>query len=264
MKSVNSSVRVIAVVPARMASSRFPGKPLTPILGLPMVEHVRRRAEMAAQVDDVVVATCDREIVQAVEQWGGVAVMTSDAHTRCTDRVAEAMIGRPGDIAIIVQGDEPLLRPDALDQVVAPLLADETLPCSNLLSPLASDADLDNPDIVKAVCNRAGRIMFLTRARVPYFRERVECPVFRQTGIIAFRTTFLREYSMMEETPLERAEAVDMLRVLEYGFPIAGVVTEYSTVGVDRPGDVDIVERQLGDDPLQRALLARLMREEPV
>ncbi len=245
---------ITAVIPARMASSRYPGKPLVLILGLSMIEHVRRRALLARGIDRVVVATCDAAIWDAVQAEGGEAVMTADTHERCTDRVAEAMRSLPGDIVAIVQGDEPLLLPDALSQVVAPLINDPSLNCSNLLSPLSSDADLENTDVVKAVCDQRGNLIYLTRGAVPCFRKRVPVPVYRQTGIMAFRTSFLHQYSELPETPLEKAESIDMLRVLEYGMRIAGVLTDYATLGVDRPSDVPPVERLLREDDVQRAL----------
>jgi 3-deoxy-manno-octulosonate cytidylyltransferase (CMP-KDO synthetase) len=246
------------VVPARMASSRYPGKPLVGIAGLPMVEHVRRRSLLATGAGRVVVATCDSSIRDAVASFGGEAVMTADTHERCTDRVEEAMRHLPGDVDVMVQGDEPLLMPDAVSRIARPLLDDESVVCTNLLSPLESDADLANPNIVKAVCDRRSRVMFLSRAAVPFYRQRVVCPVFRQTGIMAFRASLLRTYATLPETPFERAEAIDMLRLLEHGLPIHGVVVEYSTVGVDRPEDVTIVERLLRDDPTQRQLHARI------
>ncbi len=248
---------ITAVIPARMASSRYPGKPLVSILGLPMVEHVRRRALLAVGVDHVVVATCDTSIRAAVEAAGGRVLMTRETHQRCTDRVEEAMHSLPGDIVAMVQGDEPLLIPEAVQQVTAPLVADPSLECVNLLSPLESDADRANPNIVKAICDQRGNLLYLTRAAVPCFRERGEVPVYRQTGIMAFRAAFLHRYSLMPETPLERAESVDMLRVLEHGVRIRGVVTNYVTVGVDWPSDVPLVERVLREDPAQRFLFER-------
>jgi 3-deoxy-manno-octulosonate cytidylyltransferase (CMP-KDO synthetase) len=250
---------ITAVIPARMASSRYPGKPLVPILGLPMVEHVRRRTLLAEGIDHVVVATCDDAIKSAVEAAGGRAVMTKDTHQRCTDRVQEAMISLPGDIVAIVQGDEPLLIPDAVRQVTKPLVDDPSLQCTNLISPLESQDDYANPNIVKAVCDRAGNVIYLTRAAVPHFREKVEVPVYRQTGIMAFRTEFLHRYSTLPETPLERAESVDMLRVLEHGIRIAGVVAAYVTLGVDRPTDVPLAERVLREDETQRSLMERTL-----
>lgn len=242
-----------------MASSRFPGKPLVPIFGLPMVEHVRRRAQLAKGIGDVVVATCDREILDAVEAAGGRAIMTADTHERCTDRVEEAMRGLPGDIVVMVQGDEPLLVPAAVEQVARPLLESSDVVCTNLLSPLESDADLANPNIVKAVCAQDGRVMFLTRAAVPSYRVRVTCPVYRQTGIMAFRADLLRAYATLPETPFERAESVDMLRLLEHGYPIHGVVVSYPTIGVDRPEDVPMVEAWVRDHQDQQDLLTRTL-----
>jgi 3-deoxy-manno-octulosonate cytidylyltransferase (CMP-KDO synthetase) len=257
--SSKSRPSITVVIPARMASSRYPGKPLVPILGLPMVEHVRRRTLMADGIDHVVVATCDDAILAAVKTAGGEAVMTKDTHERCTDRVQEAMLALPGDIVAMVQGDEPLLMPDAVRRVTQPLLDDDTLECTNLLSPLESKDDLGNSNIVKAVCDRAGNVMFLTRAAVPYFRANVDVPVYRQTGIMGFRTSFLHRFSSLPETPLERAESVDMLRALEHGVRIRGVVAPYVTFGVDRPTDVPIAERYLSTDPTQRELYSRTM-----
>jgi 3-deoxy-manno-octulosonate cytidylyltransferase (CMP-KDO synthetase) len=142
---------ITIVIPARMASSRYPGKPLVTISGLPLVEHVRRGL-FWQKVKLVVVATCDTAIKEAMRNSGGKAVMTKDTHERCTDRIEEAMENLPGDIVVMVQGDEPLLMPEAINAVAAPLLADPTLPIVNLLSPLQSKEDYANPNIVKAVC----------------------------------------------------------------------------------------------------------------
>jgi 3-deoxy-manno-octulosonate cytidylyltransferase (CMP-KDO synthetase) len=241
-----------------MASSRFPGKPLVSILGMPMIEHVRRRALLASGVDRVAVATCDEETKSTVEANGGVAIMTKDSHERCTDRVEEAMHTVPGSVVAMVQGDEPLLMPDAISQVVQPLLDDPALEVVNLLSPLERPEDYANPNIVKAVCDRDGNVIFLTRAPVPYFRQRISVPVFRQTGIMGFRTSFLARFSALAEGALERAESVDMLRALEHGIRIAGTVAGYPTVGVDRPDDVAIVENALRTDRTQRELFKRI------
>ena len=253
---------ITAVIPARMASSRFPGKPLVSILGLPMVEHVRRRALLAPSVHHVIVATCDESVREAVESAGGRAVMTADTHTRCTDRVHEAMQSLPGDIVVIVQGDEPLIDPDAIERVVQPLVDDPEVQCTNLVSPFAGEADRSNPDIVKAVCALSGDIIYLTRASVPHFREQGTVPVYRQTGIMAFRTGMLQQFADWPETPLERAESVDMMRIVEHGGRIRGVLVEASTAGVDRPEDVGAVEQLARSQPLQRELLAKTGAEQ--
>lgn len=251
---------ITVVIPARMASSRYPGKPLVPILGIPLVEHVRRRALLARGVELVVVATCDDAIKKAVEACGGYAVMTKDTHERCTDRVEESMQHLPGDIVAMVQGDEPLLIPESVSQVVQPLLDDPALNVVNLLSPLDSTHDYANPDIVKAVCDEQGNVIYLTRAPVPFFRQQITVPVYRQTGIMAFRATFLERFSSLPETALEKAESVDMLRVLEHGIRIRGVVAGHTTLGVDRPEDVELVESVLCSDPVQLALFERISK----
>lgn len=250
--------RIVVIVPARMASSRFPGKPLIPLLGVPMVEHVRRRASLPeAGAHEVIVATCDVSIRDAVAAAGGQAVMTKDTHERCTDRIEEAAREIDADVVVMVQGDEPLLLPEAVRQIAAPLLDDPSVVCTNLLSPLESEEDRRNPDIVKAACALNGDVMYFSRAPIPLFRSQVEVPVFRQTGIMAFRSDLLRRYATLTETPLERAESVDMFRLLEHGIPIRGVRVDYRTVGVDRPGDVPAVEQYLREDPVQRALFDR-------
>jgi len=245
---------ITVVIPARMASSRYPGKPLIPILGLPMIEHVRRRALLADGVDSVVVATCDLAIKEFVDLSGGQAVMTKDTHERCTERVQEAMESLPADIVVMVQGDEPLLNPKAITQVAQPLLDEPSLNVVNLLSPLDSPDDLINPNIVKAVCDINQNVIYLTRSAVPYFRNTIKVPVFRQTGIMAFRSSFLPRFSALSETALEVAESIDMLRLLEHGVRIQGVVVDYVTIGVDRPSDVQIIESVLREDAFQKSL----------
>ena len=146
--------KIVAVIPARMESSRFPGKPLAKILDLPLVEHVRRRTLLAEKIDEVVVATCNQEIKKMIESYGGKAVMTADTHERCTERVEEAMTHLEGDIVIILQGDEPLFSPDMLKHLVQPMLEDDSIFCTNLLSNINDESDLQDVDIVKASINK--------------------------------------------------------------------------------------------------------------
>lgn len=253
--------RVVAVIPARLASSRFPGKPLAHILDLPMIEHVRRRAQLAKGVDEVVVATCDQAIIDTVTDAGGKAVMTADTHERASERAAEAMRTVKADVVAVVQGDEPALWPEAVAQVVQPLLEHDDLVCVSLLSPLESDADCANPNIVKAACDQCGQVIFFSRAAIPYYYRRTDeiCPVYRETGIRAFRADFLQAYSVLPQTPFERAESVDLLRVLEHGYRILGVLTNHATLGVDHPEDILLVERLIRTDPAQRRLYEKIL-----
>ena len=237
-----------------MASTRYPGKPLAPILDLPMVEHVRRRTLLADSVRKVVVATCDQEIADAVINAGGIAVMTSDSHERACERVAEAARSLTADVVVVVQGDEPLLEPGAVELAAAPFLESNEVVCVSLLSPLESEADYSNPNIVKAACDQDGYVLYLSRAPIPYFQRKGSCPIYRETGIRAFSADFLQTYAGLLETPFERVESVDLMRVLEHGYRIFGVLTEYSTIGVDHDFDVSIVENILRTDPAQQSL----------
>src|SRR4030067_2152436 len=252
--------RVVAIIPARLASSRFPGKPLARILGLPMIEHVRRRAQLAKGIDEVFVATGDQAIIDPVTDAGGKAVMPPDTHERASERAAEAMRTLKADVVAVVQGDEPALWPDAVAQVVQPLLEHKDLVCISLLSPLESDADCANPDIVKAACDQCGHVIFFSRASIPYYQRKVEtCPVYRETGIRAFRADFLQAYSVPPQTPFELAEPVSMLGVLEHGYRILGVLTSHATLGVDHPEDILLVERLIRTDPAQRRLYEKIL-----
>lgn len=233
------------------------------ILDLPMIEHVRRRALLAKGIGEVVVATCDQAIVDVVTGAGGKAIMTSDAHERCTTRVEEAMNHLDGEIVVIVQGDEPLIMPEAIEQVVAPLQHRADVDCTNLLSKIVDEAGFQDINIVKAATDQAGFIMYFSRAPIPYFRHKADCPIFRQMGIMAFRTPFLSKYTALPETPFEQVESVDMLRLLEHGHKILGVPTTYATLGVDHPEDVPKVEHVLQANPVQRRLYERITKGRP-
>jgi 3-deoxy-manno-octulosonate cytidylyltransferase (CMP-KDO synthetase) len=258
---MQSDKKVIAVIPARMGSSRFPGKPLTKILDFPLVEHVRRRALLSENIDDVIVATCDLEIKQMIENYGGKAVMTADTHERCTDRVEEAMKHLNADIVVIVQGDEPLFFPEVLEELVQPMLVDESIYCTNLLSNIYDESDLQDVDIVKASINKQQKLMFYSRSPIPHIRVRKKCPLYRQTGISAFSKSFLCQFTALEETPMEVVESIDFLRILEHGFDIQGVVYDQLTIGVDQPDDVEKVTDILLNDPKQNEYFQRIKNQ---
>jgi len=243
--------KIIAVIPARMEASRFPGKPLAKILDFPLVEHVRRRTLLSEKIDEVVVATCNQEIKEVIESYGGKVVMTANTHERCTDRVEEAMTQLEADIVVIVQGDEPLFSPGIIEHLVQPMLDDNTIVCTNLLSNIFDESDLQDVDIVKASINKYQKLMFYSRSPIPHIRVRKKCPMFRQTGVSAFSKSFLSQFTALEETPLEVVESVDFLRILEHGFEIHGVIYDQLTFGVDRPDDVEKVTNILLNDPKQ-------------
>ena len=244
-------MKIVAIIPARMASSRFPGKPLAPILGLPMIEHVRRRALLCDRLDDAVVATCDTAIQQVVERAGGTAIMTSEAHERCTDRIGEAAVGIGADIVVNIQGDEPLIDPRMIDELVEPLLRDDTLVCTNLMLPITDAAEFADRNVVKTVVNRLGDVLYFSREPIPSnTRGAGDQPDrWKQLGIVAFRRDFLQTFVQLPPTPLEKAESVDMMRAVEHGFRVRMVPASGAALGVDVPGDIARAEDLLARDP---------------
>jgi 3-deoxy-manno-octulosonate cytidylyltransferase (CMP-KDO synthetase) len=251
--------KIVAVIPARMASSRFPGKPLANILGLPMIEHVRRRVSLCKGIE-VYVATCDPEIRTVVEAHGGKVIMTSDKHLRCTDRIEEAVTNLDAEVVVNVQGDEPTVVPQAVAEVSTPLLTNEVFQCSCLIYPITDLSELQNPNVVKTVISRTNSILYFSRSPIPYLRENCSVQFYKQSGIMAFRKDFLHLYSRLPATPLEIAESVDMLRVLEHGYKILGIPTTQVSAGVDIPGDVKVVEEILKEDEGQNKLYQEITK----
>ncbi|MGH7460743.1 MAG: 3-deoxy-manno-octulosonate cytidylyltransferase [Longimicrobiales bacterium] len=250
---------IIAVIPARMNSSRFPGKPLARLLGRPMIEHVFRRTAACNELSDVLIATCDPEIARAVEGFGGRAVMTSPLHERATERVAEAVASRKGaDIVVMVQGDEPMIQPGMISAALQPLLSEPQLGCVNLVSALKTLDDVHDPNTIKVVRARNGNALFFSRAPIPSPRNQpfVADQWWKQVCIIPFRRPSLERFAALPPTPLEVAESIDMLRLLEHGIAIRLVPTDIDTHAVDTPQDLAAVEALLARDPLSESYLA--------
>jgi 3-deoxy-manno-octulosonate cytidylyltransferase (CMP-KDO synthetase) len=217
-----------------------------------MIEHVVRRAEMCDLLDAIYVATCDDEIREVVEAFGGNAVMTSPSHERAGDRVAEAVEQLEGEIIVMIQGDEPMVTPGMIDAALAPMLHDSSIECVNLARRITSREDHLDPNTIKVVTNVHGDAIYFSRAPIPLVEfESVECqPVLKQVCVIPFRRSFLREFARLAPTPLERAESVDMLRIVEHGGRVRIVETEVDTHAVDTPEDLRLVETLMKDDPL--------------
>ena len=243
--------RVIAVLPARMGSSRFPGKPLAPMLGRPMIEHVYRRTAASLSVSEVIVATCDEEIKAAVERFGGRAVMTASTHERASDRVAEAVRNESADIVVMVQGDEPMTRPEMITDAVAPMLADPTIDCVNLVAPIPTEAEVLDRNTIKVVLDRLGNALFFSREAIPTMRYQAFAPGthHKQVCVIPFRRAALERFAALTPTPLEIAESIDMLRFLEHGYAVRMVPTMVQSHAVDTPQDLQMVESLLAADP---------------
>lgn len=244
-------MKVIGVIPARMGSSRFPGKPLALIHGLPMIEHVYKRSAMSESLDELYVATCDKEIADAVEQFGGQSIMTDVCHERCTDRVAEAIENLDGDIVVIIQGDEPLVYPDMIDQAVKSILEDESIVCVNLMAEIDDTNAFFDPNEVKVVVDNEQYALYFSREPIPSGKKYAkEYTRYKQVCIMPFRRDFLLKYINLEPTPLEIIESVDMLRILEHGYKVKMVLTDKETLSVDTPDDLKRVEIKMDDDSL--------------
>jgi len=243
-------VGVCAVIPARYASTRLKGKPLADIAGKPMIEWVYRAVERAKSIDDVVVAADDERVVRAVAAFGGRVVLTSPAHPSGTDRVAEAARGVGHDIIVNIQGDEPLLEPEAIDEAVAPLLDDEALVMATLKKRIENRDDLENPNVVKVVTDRNGLALYFSRHPIPYVRDDGSMmddpdapqPIhYKHIGLYAYRREFLFSFAAMAPTPLEEAERLEQLRALENGYTIMVVETTRDSVAVDTGEDLQRV-----------------------
>jgi 3-deoxy-manno-octulosonate cytidylyltransferase (CMP-KDO synthetase) len=244
-------MRIVGVIPARLGSSRFPGKPLAPILGRPMIEHIYWRARMCDLLSAVYVATCDTEVVEATERFGGQALMTSDKHERASDRVAEVAGSIEADIYVLIQGDEPMITPEMVTAAVEPMLSNPEIVCTNLAAQITSVEDFEDRNTIKVVMASDGRALYFSREPIPT-RQRLPfgtIPAFKQVCIIPFRRDFLHTYSSLPPTPLEQAESVDMMRALEHGYPVHLVRTETQTHAVDTPADLALVESLMRDDP---------------
>lgn len=245
-------MRTIAVIPARFRSQRLPGKPLAELLGKTLVERVYERARAARRVDDVLVATDDERIVRAVERFGGRAVMTSPEHPSGTDRVAEAVAGRDADWVVNVQGDEPLLAPEAIDQALeAADSASTSTPAASMISlmrPLTDPDALRDPNVVKVVTDARGFALYFSRSPIPFSScEPREASVksFEHVGLYVYPKPVLMKLVSLPPSPLERAEKLEQLRALEHGIPVRMVETDYESLSVDTAEDLERVRERL-------------------
>ena len=235
---------IIVVIPARYQSTRFPGKPLADIAGRPMIEHVYARASEVPGVSAVIVATDDERIATAVTQFGGQVRMTRSTHRSGLERVAEVAADLTCDIVVNVQGDEPLLEPGMVTDVVRAIDTDDTVRMSTLRKQISNPGDTHNPNVVKVVVDPRGDALYFSRAGVPFVYDPAT-PTFRHIGIYAYRRSFACELAALPTTPLELAESLEQLRALEHGFSIRVVETQYDSIGVDTPEDLERVRLRM-------------------
>ncbi len=242
-------MKIVALIPARMASSRFPGKPMAKILGKPMIGHVFERVSQCGLLNLTAVATCDAEIRDYIESIGGTAVMTVSRHERASDRCAEALeileLERRErfDIVVMVQGDEPMTHPEMITEAVQPMLDDPNILVTNLLGEITSVEEFEDRNCIKVVCDVQGNALYFSREPIPT-RFRIDnVPMGKQVCIIPFRRDFLLEYTRMAPTPLEIVESVDMMRILEHGLKVRMIPTKHNTHAVDTREDLMKVEK---------------------
>lgn len=246
-------MNILALIPARMGSSRFPGKPMAPILGKPMIGHVYERVSKSPLLAMTAVATCDQVIFDYVRSIGGVAVMTSDTYERASDRCAEALITLEGanntryDIVVMVQGDEPMTHPDMITEAVQPMLDDPGIQVVNLLGQIKDITEFEDRNCIKVVCDLNLNAMYFSREPIPTRCKVDEISMGKQVCIIPFRRDYLLEYTRLAPTPLEVAESVDMMRILEHGMKVRMAPTKHTTQAVDTPDDLKKVERLMQD-----------------
>lgn len=251
-------MNILALIPARMGSSRFPGKPMAPILNKPMVGHVYERVSQSPILQLAAVATCDLEIYNYIESIGGMAVMTGSHHERASDRCAEALIkleetqNTRYDIVVMVQGDEPMTHPNMIAEAVQPLLDDPGVQVTNLLGEIHNAAEFEARNCIKVVCDLNSNALYFSREPIPTRSKVDSIPMGKQVCIIPFRRDFLLEYTKMDPTPLEIAESVDMMRVLEHGYKVRMAPTRYQTHAVDTPADLEKVEQLMQNDLNQK------------
>ena len=240
--------RIVAVIPARMASTRFPGKPLALLQGLPMIEHVFRRAKLCSQLDEDYVATCDDDIRQVAKGFGAKVIMTSAAHERATDRVAEAAEHFAADIIVMIQGDEPMITPAMIETALDAFRSNPLTSCVNLVHRITSEEEFIDPNTIKVVADVHGNALYFSRSPIPHASfEHLTTKIFKQVCVIAFTRECLQEFSRLPSTPLERAESIDMLRLLENGRSVRLVETETATHSVDTPADLQLVQSLMKD-----------------
>lgn len=249
-------MNVVAIIPARMASTRFPGKPMAPILGLPMIGHVYLRTAMSNGLSDCWVATCDEVIREYIESIGGKAVMTSDTHERCSDRCAEAMLrieeltGRGIDLVVVVQGDEPMVTPTMIEEAIKALENAPDAGVACLMGPIQTDESFHDPHEIKVVVDRRNRALFMSREAIPTDKRGAKSPRLKQVCIIPYTRDYLLRFNDMAPTPLEIAESIDLNRCLENGDPVQMAFSPDLTVSVDTPEDLTLAEYLMKNDRL--------------
>ncbi len=241
----SSSMNIIGVIPARWASTRFKGKVLAKINGIPMIQHVWQQAKKSRLLDEVFIACDDEKVFDAAQGFGAAVVMTSPAHSSGTERIAQAFRHTDAKIIVNIQGDEPLIQPGVIDSLAQALLDDESCSMGTVIKVITDENDLNNPNVVKVVIDQNKNALYFSRTAIPFHREKESLKdscYYKHLGLYAYRRDFLLAFKDLPVSRLEQAEKLEQLRALEAGHKIKTVETEHDTIGVDTPEDLDRVE----------------------
>ena len=242
-------MKIFGVIPARFASKRFPGKILADICGKPMIQYVYERSKKSKLLNDIFVATDDKQIYNTVKNFGGNVVMTSESHQSGTDRIAEAVQNLDLDIVVNIQGDEPLIMPEMIDEAISPMVTDMSVVMSTLANVVEEKSELSNSNIVKIVLDKDNFALYFSRLPIPYLRDMsFENPLtqftfYKHIGLYVYTKKFLLEFAKMKQSSLEIAEKLEQLRVLENGYRIKVVKTNYKSIPVDTLEDLEKVKQ---------------------
>lgn len=246
-------MRVIGVIPARYGSTRFPGKPLADILGKPMIQHVWERTSQAKTLEKVIIATDDERILRKAKEFGAEAILTSSSLSSGTERVAETVKDLDVNIVANIQGDEPLIEPQAIDEAIKSLIDDPEIPMATLAYKTTKKEEIKDPNVVKVVFDKDNFALYFSRSPIPFSKEHRSpftvhgSPFYKHLGLYVYRKEFLLKLAKMKPTPLERMEGLEQLRVLENGYRIKVVETEYDSIGVDTPRDLERVRAVISE-----------------
>ena len=253
IRFINMNRKTICIIPARLASTRFPNKPLAKVLGLSMSRHILRRVKLSNNIDEIYYAVCDKKLYDHIVEDGGNAVMTKNSHETCIDRVEEAVRKilpklNHYDNIIIVQGDEVQITPTIIDDMVIALNSEQNY-MVNLACPITEEY-YEDANSVKIVADLDDYAMYLSRSPLPSTKRHIPKKMLRQTGLMGFRVEFLYKFSKLENGPLEKSESIDVLRILEHGYKIKLIYTDFNLQGIDSENDLKCVEERFKNDPL--------------
>lgn len=241
-----NKMRVIGIIPARWKSERFCGKVIAKLMGKPLIQHVWERAKESHVLEDLIIATDSEEVIRVAKSFGGKAVFTSKDQPSGTDRIAEVVNPIDAEIIINIQGDEPLIHYTMIDGIANALLEDKSIPMATVIKRITDKHELSNPNVVKAVVDKDGFALYFSRSQIPYIRgENENVCSYKHIGIYAYTKDFLFAYTNFPKSNLEDAEKLEQLRVLENGYRIKTIETDFDTIGVDTPEDLIKVEERL-------------------